>query len=119
MACASVAFMEMQVAVPSESGVSIGYGLVDSMQLLLVGCKAYQSCSLKLSTCRPPRSSEACRWSANCGSCKLRAMFGAVILLDWSGVDLTPKSTPYAKKLMELQDSNAALDQIYTINSKS
>ena len=43
----------------------------------------------------------------------------AVILLDWSGVDLNPKSTPYAKKLMELQDSNAAPDQIYTINSKS
>jgi hypothetical protein len=42
-----------------------------------------------------------------------------VILLDWSGVDLTPKSTPYAKKLVELQDSNAAPDQIYTINSKS
>ena len=45
--------------------------------------------------------------------------FPAVILLDWSGVDLTPKSTPYAKKLVELQDSNAAPDQIYTINSKS
>ena len=43
----------------------------------------------------------------------------AVILLDWSGVDLTPKSTPYAKKLVELQDSNAAPNQIYTINSKS
>ena len=43
----------------------------------------------------------------------------SVILLDWSGVDLTPKSTPYAKKLVELQDSNAALDRIYTINSKS
>jgi hypothetical protein len=46
-------------------------------------------------------------------------MWTAVILLDWSGVDLTPKSTPYAKKLVELQDSNAAPDQIYTINSKS
>jgi hypothetical protein len=33
-----------------------------------------------------------------------------VILLDWIGVDLTPKSTPYAKKLVELYDSNAALD---------
>ena len=42
-----------------------------------------------------------------------------MILLDWGGVDLTPKSTPYAKKLVELQDSNAAPDQIYTINSKS
>jgi hypothetical protein len=26
--------------------------------------------------------------------------------LDWSGVDLTPKSTPYAKKAVELQDSS-------------
>jgi len=40
-------------------------------------------------------------------------------VMDWSGVDLTPKSTPYAKKLMELQDSNAAPDQIYTIKGKS
>ena len=43
----------------------------------------------------------------------------AVILLDWSGVDLTPKSTPYAEEAVELQDSNMTLDQIYTINSKS
>jgi len=43
----------------------------------------------------------------------------SVILLDWSGVDLTPKSTLYAKKLVELQDSNTAPNQIYTINSKS
>ena len=43
----------------------------------------------------------------------------AVILLDWSGVDLTPKSTPYAEEAVELQDSNMAPDQIYTINSKS
>ena len=42
-----------------------------------------------------------------------------MILLDWSGVDLTPKSTPYAKKPAELQDSNAAPGQIYTINSRS
>jgi len=28
--------------------------------------------------------------------------------LDWSGVDFTPKSTPYVKKAMELQGSNAA-----------
>jgi len=42
-----------------------------------------------------------------------------VILLDWTGVDLTPKSTPYAKEAVELQDSNMAPDQIYTINSKS
>ena len=42
-----------------------------------------------------------------------------MILLDWTGVDLTPKSTPYAKEAVELQDSNMALDQIYTINSKS
>ena len=34
-------------------------------------------------------------------------------------MDLTPKSTPYAKKLVELRDSNAALDQIYTVNGKS
>ena len=33
-----------------------------------------------------------------------------VILLDCSGVDLTPKSTPYSKKLVELQGSNAAPD---------
>ena len=39
----------------------------------------------------------------------------AVIMLDWSGVDLTPKSTPYAEKLVEPKDSNAAPDQIYTI----
>ena len=44
---------------------------------------------------------------------------GTVILLDWTGVNLTPKSTPYAKEAVELQDSNMALDQIYTINSKS
>jgi len=44
---------------------------------------------------------------------------GAVILLDWSGVELTPKSTPYAKEAVELQDSKMAPDQIYTINSKS
>ena len=43
----------------------------------------------------------------------------AVILLDWSGVDLTPKPTPYAEKAVELQDSNMAPDQIYIINSKS
>jgi hypothetical protein len=42
-----------------------------------------------------------------------------VILLDWSGVDLTPKSTPYAEEAVELQDSNKNPDQIYTINSKS
>jgi hypothetical protein len=42
-----------------------------------------------------------------------------VILLDWSGVDLTPKSTPYAEEVVELQDSNINPDQIYTINSKS
>jgi len=42
-----------------------------------------------------------------------------VILLDWIGVDLTPKSTPYAKEVVELQDSNMAPDQIYTINRKS
>jgi hypothetical protein len=34
-------------------------------------------------------------------------------------VDLGAKSTPYAEKAVELQDSNMALDQIYTINSKS
>jgi len=28
--------------------------------------------------------------------------------LDWSGVDFTPKSTPYVKKAVELQGSNAA-----------
>ena len=33
-----------------------------------------------------------------------------VILLDWSGVDLTPQSTPYAEEAVELQDSNMALD---------
>jgi len=55
--------MEMQATVPSESGVSIGYGLVDLMQLLPVGCKAYQSCYLKLSTSKPLRSSKACRWN--------------------------------------------------------
>ena len=44
---------------------------------------------------------------------------GAVILLDWSGVDLTPQSTPYAEEAVELQDSNMTPDQIYTINSKS
>ena len=42
-----------------------------------------------------------------------------VILLDWTGVDLTPKSTPYPEEAVELQDSNMAPDQIYTINSKS
>jgi hypothetical protein len=31
-----------------------------------------------------------------------------VILLDRSGVDLAPKSTPYAEKAVELQDSNMA-----------
>jgi hypothetical protein len=31
-------------------------------------------------------------------------------LLDWSRVDLAPKSTPYAKKLVELQDSNIVPD---------
>ena len=35
---------------------------------------------------------------------------GVVILLDWSGVDLTPKSTPYAEKAVELQGSNMGLD---------
>ena len=35
----------------------------------------------------------------------------------WIGFD--PKSTPYAKKLVELQDPNTALDQIYTVNNKS
>jgi len=48
-----------------------------------------------------------------------QAVAETVILLDWSGVDLGVKSTPYAKKLVELQDSNAAPDQIYAINSKS
>ena len=42
-----------------------------------------------------------------------------MILLDWSGVDLTPQSTPYAKEAVEPQDSNMALDQIYIINSNS
>ena len=28
--------------------------------------------------------------------------------LDWSGVDFTPKSTPYVKKAVELQGSNTA-----------
>ena len=45
--------------------------------------------------------------------------FQPVILLDWTGVDLTPKSTPYAEEAVELQDSNMTPDQIYTINSKS
>jgi hypothetical protein len=45
--------------------------------------------------------------------------FKTVILLDWTGVDLTPKSTPYAEEAVELQDSNMTPDQIYTINSKS
>ena len=45
-------------------------------------------------------------------------MLLAVILLDWSGVDLTPKSTLYAE-VVELQDSNMTPDQIYTINSES
>ena len=30
----------------------------------------------------------------------------AVILLDWSGVDLGVKSTPHTKKAVELQDSS-------------
>jgi hypothetical protein len=34
-------------------------------------------------------------------------------------VDLTPKSTPYAGEAVELQDSNMAPGQIYTINSRS
>ena len=34
-------------------------------------------------------------------------------------MDLTPKSTLYAEEVVELQDSNMALDQIYIINSKS
>jgi hypothetical protein len=29
----------------------------------------------------------------------------AVILLDWSSVDLTPKPAPYAEKVVEFQDS--------------
>jgi hypothetical protein len=49
----------------------------------------------------------------------LASLLVSVILLDWGGVDLTPKSTPYAEKAVELQDSNMAPDQIYTINSKS
>ena len=47
------------------------------------------------------------------------SLLASVILLDWSGVDLTPKSAPYVEKAVELQDSNMAPDQIYTINSKS
>lgn len=35
---------------------------------------------------------------------------GVVILLDWSGVDLTPKSNLYAEKAVELQGSNMDLD---------
>ena len=50
---------------------------------------------------------------------KYQQQFRPVILLDWSEVDLAPKSTPYVKKLVELQDSNAAPDRIYSINSKS
>ena len=50
---------------------------------------------------------------------KYQQQFRPVILLDWSGVDLAPISTLYVKKLVELQDSNVALDRIYTINSKS
>jgi hypothetical protein len=46
-------------------------------------------------------------------------IFQTVILLDWTGVDLIPKSTPYAEEAVELQDSNMTPDQIYTINSKS
>ena len=38
-----------------------------------------------------------------------------MIPLDWSGVDLTPKFTPYAEEAVELQDSNMAPDQIYTV----
>jgi len=34
----------------------------------------------------------------------------AGILPDRSGVDLTPKSTPYAEEAVELQDSDTALD---------
>ena len=34
-----------------------------------------------------------------------------VILLDWTGVDLTPQSTPYAKEAVELQDSNRVASQ--------
>ena len=34
-------------------------------------------------------------------------------------MDLTTKSTPYTEEAVELQDSNMAPDQIYTINSKS
>jgi hypothetical protein len=37
----------------------------------------------------------------------------SVILLDWTGVDLIPKSTPYAEEAVELQDSNMTPDQIY------
>ena len=33
-----------------------------------------------------------------------------VILLDWSGVNVIPKSTLYAEKAVELQDSNIAPD---------
>ena len=40
-----------------------------------------------------------------------------LIGLDWTGFD--PKSTPYTEEAVELQDSNMAPDQIYTINSKS
>ena len=52
-------------------------------------------------------------------SCLVGQQTITVILLDWTGVDLTPKSTPYAEDAVELQDSNMAPDQIYTINSKS
>ena len=61
---------------------------------------------------------EGFSWARNSMSLSIRGS-RAVILLDWSGVDLTPKSTLYAKKLVGFQDSNTAPDQIYTINSKS
>jgi len=37
-----------------------------------------------------------------------RRVLIAVKGLDWIGVDFTPKSTPYDKKAVELQGSNAA-----------
>jgi len=39
---------------------------------------------------------------------KLQPVNAPVKGLDWSGVDFTPKSTPYVKKAVELQGSNAA-----------
>ena len=33
-----------------------------------------------------------------------------VVLLDWTKVDLTPKSTLYIKEAVKLQDPNIALD---------